>query len=427
MIDRRDMLKVSSVAAATAIMEGANLMANGAPLATDYAGVREYIGARYVPLFANPLEWSNQREYEPLTIVVWQGNSYTSTQYVPTGIDIGNTEFWALTGNYNAQVEGYRQEVLKYAETVETFDERITSNTNDISAINNQIKQKTMLAFGDSYGVSPITDGPLWHTVCAEKLGLPQPTVYCVSGATFNTSQNNNVQAQIDLAITEVEDKEHVGYIGIIAGVNDGETAITTPIQNCIATLQENFPNAIIAIGLNAGYNEIVSLLRKTKRINAVRLNGTLGGRCYIDSFAFITMAQGTLKSDKLHPTTLGSNLLGTQMTLLLQGGINTSCIGFRDVDPIYLTVANLDSQYGYLEDRKLIMEFSVNAASAPKTIPITPFYPANIPWGIPANGVNTNPLVGGWLQFYNQQVQLRIAESVNTGSYFSGYTTEVI
>ena len=32
MIDRRDMLKVSSVAAATAIMEGANIMANGAPL-----------------------------------------------------------------------------------------------------------------------------------------------------------------------------------------------------------------------------------------------------------------------------------------------------------------------------------------------------------------------------------------------------------
>lgn len=131
MIDRRDLLKVSSVAAATAIMEGANLMANGAPLATDYAGVREYIGARYVPLFANPLEWSNQREYEPLTIVVWQGNSYTSTQYVPTGIDIGNTEFWALTGNYNAQVEGYRQEVQHYVEEVQGYSDQIeNANTN---------------------------------------------------------------------------------------------------------------------------------------------------------------------------------------------------------------------------------------------------------------------------------------------------------
>lgn len=137
MIDRRDLLKVSSVAAATAIMEGANIMANGAPLATDYAGVREYIGARYVPVFANPLEWSNQREYEPLTIVVWQGNSYTSTQYVPTGIDIGNTEFWALTGNYNAQVEGYRQEVQHYVEEVQGYSGQIeNANTNSEEAKN---------------------------------------------------------------------------------------------------------------------------------------------------------------------------------------------------------------------------------------------------------------------------------------------------
>ena len=137
MIDRRDLLKVSSVAAATAIMEGANIMANGAPLATDYAGVREYIGARYVPVFANPLEWSNQREYEPLTIVVWQGNSYTSTQYVPTGIDIGNTEFWALTGNYNAQVEGYRQEIQHYVEEVQGYSGQIANaNTNSEEAKN---------------------------------------------------------------------------------------------------------------------------------------------------------------------------------------------------------------------------------------------------------------------------------------------------
>lgn len=72
--------------------------------------VRQYIGARYVPLFAAPAEWDNQRTYEPLTIVIHNGNSYTSRQYVPTGIDITNTDFWALTGNYNAQVEAYRKE-----------------------------------------------------------------------------------------------------------------------------------------------------------------------------------------------------------------------------------------------------------------------------------------------------------------------------
>lgn len=90
-------------------------------------GVRQYVGARYVPVFADPLEWSDQREYEPLTIVTYQGNSYTSMQSVPVGVDIDNTAYWAQTGNYNAQIEAYRQEVLAY-------DGRITANANAIAA-----------------------------------------------------------------------------------------------------------------------------------------------------------------------------------------------------------------------------------------------------------------------------------------------------
>lgn len=73
--------------------------------------VREYIGARYVPVFAEPIQWDKVNTYDPLTIVLNEGNSYTSRQYVPAGIDISNEDFWALTGNYNAQIEQYRKEV----------------------------------------------------------------------------------------------------------------------------------------------------------------------------------------------------------------------------------------------------------------------------------------------------------------------------
>ena len=87
--------------------------------------VREYIGARYVPLFADPIQWDNTKTYEPLTIVYHQGNSYTSRQAVPTGVAITNDEYWALTGNYNAQIEAYRTEVSEYAQQVSSFDGRI--------------------------------------------------------------------------------------------------------------------------------------------------------------------------------------------------------------------------------------------------------------------------------------------------------------
>jgi ribosomal protein S13 len=69
----------------------------------------KYIGARYVPKFGG--DWDSSKSYEPLVIVCYQGNSYTSKTYVPSGTDINNLLFWALTGNYNAQVEYYRQEV----------------------------------------------------------------------------------------------------------------------------------------------------------------------------------------------------------------------------------------------------------------------------------------------------------------------------
>lgn len=89
----------------------------------------QYIGARYVPLFAEPIEWDKNKQYEPLTIVTHNGNSYTSRQFVPTGIEITNEAFWALTSNYNAQIEQYRKEVAEY-------DGRITTAQNTADAAN---------------------------------------------------------------------------------------------------------------------------------------------------------------------------------------------------------------------------------------------------------------------------------------------------
>lgn len=88
------------------------------PNLPNQAGYNTYIGARYVPVFSsvNNGQWTNTVEYEPLTIVMYNGNSYTSKTYVPIGIDISNTTYWALTGNYNAQIEAYREEVQQYAQ-----------------------------------------------------------------------------------------------------------------------------------------------------------------------------------------------------------------------------------------------------------------------------------------------------------------------
>ena len=79
-----------------------------------------YVGHRYVPLIMG--QWDKSIAYEGLSIVQHEGNSYTSKKHVPIGIDILNEEFWAVTGNYNVQVEQYRQEVIKLLEDMDLLE-----------------------------------------------------------------------------------------------------------------------------------------------------------------------------------------------------------------------------------------------------------------------------------------------------------------
>ena len=90
---------------------------------------RQYIGARYIPIFANPVQWSDDREYDYLTMVQYQGETYMSKQYVPTDIPLPDTsqgeednEYWVHMSNWNAQVEVYREEVLQYNDRISTVE-----------------------------------------------------------------------------------------------------------------------------------------------------------------------------------------------------------------------------------------------------------------------------------------------------------------
>lgn len=74
-------------------------------------GVTQYIGARYVLDFADPIEWDSARSYEALLCVTHNGCSYVSRQPVPAGVDIEDKQYWLKSFDFNAQFELYRQEV----------------------------------------------------------------------------------------------------------------------------------------------------------------------------------------------------------------------------------------------------------------------------------------------------------------------------
>ena len=128
-----------NVKAGSAVATGSVTVSDSMPgvPCPDPAGYK-YVGARYVPLFAEPAEWNINSTYEPLTIVLNEGNSYTSKQYVPVGIQIDNKEYWALTGNFNAQLEMYRQEQLK-------LSSKVTFGCSDVAVL----KNNTYFSVGD--------------------------------------------------------------------------------------------------------------------------------------------------------------------------------------------------------------------------------------------------------------------------------------
>lgn len=112
--------------------------------------IKQYIGARYVPIMFG--DWDSKVAYSPLTIVIYKNNSYTSKKYVPVGIDIGDTNYWAMTGNFNGQINENTTKIADLTTRIENLEkypsysavdetvtfsnaarEASTKNTSDIS------------------------------------------------------------------------------------------------------------------------------------------------------------------------------------------------------------------------------------------------------------------------------------------------------
>lgn len=297
--------------------------------------VREYVGARYVPLFADPLQWSNTRTYEPLTIVVNQGNSYTSRQFVPTGIDISNEDFWALTGNYNAQVEQYRQEVLAFDGRITKNTNDITKNTNDIAGVKSVVDNleshvgTEFIVIGDSWSdTDPSTTTYIKWPITFQKYTRMNIHNYArngasVVGSTPDPGQSGNFLGQVNKAIADTSfDHSRVGLIVIMGGVNDyrsGRTysEVAEAWSGHIASLTAAFPKARIVSFIN--YQIFLSRDEWNWTNLAKRITRERSG-CPIHSMiGWVSGSQ--FIADKVHPNDAGYRQLCSNMIACCFGG----------------------------------------------------------------------------------------------------------
>ena len=194
-----------------------------------------YVGNRYVPVFTDPVNWDNIREYEPLTIVTYQGASYTSRKTVPAGIDISNTDYWALTGNYNAQVEQYRQQTAGVANS-------LASEIATRASADYMIKGGDLLCIGDSYlKGSNHTGTPIksWGDYLADYMGKSLNTdyyKYFYGGCGFVTTVDGNKTAQCAVSVKQASTSPNYVLHGLYYG--DSEWTDKPMVANPYSTTE---------------------------------------------------------------------------------------------------------------------------------------------------------------------------------------------
>ena len=203
---------------------------------------RQYVGARYVPKFFDwngSAEWRTGVAYEALTIVTFNNASYTSKVPVPptVGNPANNPQYWALTGNYNARVEQYRQETenvkINYSKCFNTAANMIADTS--------------------------LTEGMIVKTLGYNKIADNGGAFYKI----YNAKEQNNEHyenlsnGKYALLVTN-------GYITpeMFGAKGDGITDDTDAIQNAINYANEH-DMSILAQGKNYLVSKDITLYKK--------------------------------------------------------------------------------------------------------------------------------------------------------------------
>lgn len=273
-----------------------------------------YIGHRYVPKIMG--EWDKRYQYEGLSIVTYKGASYTSKKRVPIGIDISNEEYWVLTGNYNAQIEHYRQEVsqsksdiLENKSKIETNELKTLNNKNKINHLNSIIKNindypryenETDDAPRINRALQSLENNEILYLVPNETYDIKTEDIKIISnlngqGSIFNIHNNNKILIGYEDNKTRLENVE-IKMPDIYQLNKDWETENTGIIVSNVYSsriyfnIVSNFKTGILftAYGTGNAYNEFnighllnnrINLLIEPNESGWVNENNFYGGR----------------------------------------------------------------------------------------------------------------------------------------------------
>lgn len=351
---------------------------------------RQYIGARYVPKFADPIAWDKANSYEALTIVTYLNNSYTSKKPVPANTEITDTEYWAVTGNYNAQVEDYRQVTEVVKESLEDVKEDVNGVKSDVTQINNSLLNRKYLLLADSYGMRE-TSKPTWTELFVRRYSTTrQKSVSSIGFATATSSEPNfsfvGKLAEFVSELTESERNE-ITDIVVCGGWNDARaitsgaidvSGLQTKIFEFVDYANANFPNATPWIGF-IGWQSWKCVQPETNindlnRADVIYTYSQYKNLKHLINVNAIMKDSANLDETYFHPNPTGSSNLFIGISCALNGGyeyhtsraLNDADVAFNIAEGVSGTLTNVSVT---MENTKSILSGIISNLTIPSGV----------------------------------------------------------
>ena len=221
-----------------------------------------YVGQRYVPKVMG--QWDITQNYEGLSIVIHQGDSYTSKKHVPAGIEIDNEEFWVITGNYNAQIADYQNRVSIVEDKI---DEKADTSyvDSEVSTLNTSINQKADTTYVDSEvnTLNTAINQKADTTYVDGEVDTLNTAISQKADTSYVDGEVNDINDMMDFKVTKTTEtiEYHVSLTG-----NDNNSGTSSSPYRTIAKAVSMIPDTIgedttfsIVIG-NGSWNENIEV-----------------------------------------------------------------------------------------------------------------------------------------------------------------------
>lgn len=262
-------------------------------------GTSMYIGARYVPIFADPVEWNDEREYEPLTIVIHNGDCYTSKCYVPKGAQLppypeGQTKYWVKTSDYNGQFADLKKTVLDLSRLVEQFQKDNEHFTDLINGWNEKVTQweKDMAAWGERLDTVESNVADLTASLNAEIARAKAAEQANAAAIAKETTDRKQAISELDAAYKAADAAEAQARADADTALSNRITANKTDIDALKA--EQAIQNSNISKNAKNISDNAAEIAKHAERLTSLESNAS----DWDDAFPDTTIAQEVQKEE---------------------------------------------------------------------------------------------------------------------------------